>query len=69
MAELEMCVICNQETGRCGHTDDSIYGCVNFICPNLNLKSDDSIGPLCEDCAYTLNWVGFADFDWTEKKP
>ena len=65
-AALEMCIICDKETGHCGRTDDSIYGRLNFICPNLNLKPNDNIGPLCEDCAYTLDWIGFADFYWTE---
>jgi hypothetical protein len=41
MPELEMCFICDQETGRAGKLDDSLY---------VYDKAGDETGPLCEGC-------------------
>ena len=56
---LEMCVVCDGETGFSGRSDDSIYTTLNFPCVTLSLKVNDEIGPLCNDCYYTLWFVGF----------
>ena len=42
--ELERCCICDQETGRAGRLDDSLY-------------LDNGEGPFCEECWDTANEV------------
>ena len=58
---LEVCVVCDNETGKSGRGEDSIYRRLNFICPSLSLQMDDEIGPLCSECEYVLHFVGFID--------
>ena len=38
--EIERCCVCDEETGRAGRSDDSIY--------------IDDYGPLCSDCNFVL---------------
>ena len=42
MTNLETCCRCNQETGKAGRHEDSIY---------LETDYAGEIGPLCESCA------------------
>ena len=51
---IELCSLCNEETGRAGRHEDSIY-----ICPGLPCE----VGPVCETC-----YSSFTAFFDTEER-
>jgi hypothetical protein len=64
--QIELCCICQSETGRAGASDDSIYREVrNRVCEFFNDgkpvcdENDDAVGPLCEDCNAEMTRLGF----------
>ena len=61
---LEMCSICDHETGFAGRSDDSLYGTLNYpIWERFELSTGDEIGPLCYDCHKALQQLEFIDMD------
>ena len=63
MPPLEMCVICDHETGRAGR-GDSIYATLNYpMWERFELSSGDEIGPLCYDCNRALMQLEFIDWE------
>lgn len=48
----EICLMCDDETGRAGKSDDSIYPILkwDFQGPTVRHRKGDVIGPLCEKC-------------------
>ena len=53
--DKELCVWCEEETGKAGKYDDSIF-CA--YCAD---------GPLCEGCANTDGWDWFCPQHWEEE--
>lgn len=59
---LEMCVICDGETGHSGRSDDSLYGTLNYpLWELLELTAGDEVGPLCPECHHALEQIGFIE--------
>ena len=61
---LEMCQICDSETGHSGKGDDSLYGELNYpIWEMLELTAGDEVGPLCYRCYSSLQQIEYIDQD------
>ena len=59
---LEMCIICDSETGRSGRGDDSIYRKLNYpLWERFERVTGDEIGPLCSECNSALEQLDFVD--------
>lgn len=59
---LEMCFVCDGETGHAGRSDDSLYGILNYpLWEMFELSTSDEIGPLCMECHHALSQIGFID--------
>lgn len=60
--EMELCIICEDPTGRAGQGDDSIYPHLIYpLWEMLELTTGEEVGPLCPDCANALKQLGFTD--------
>jgi hypothetical protein len=66
----ELCCVCDDETGRAGRGEDSIFrevlktSCELFhdgrqLCQNVG----DEVGPLCENCDAAMTELGFFPSD------
>ena len=53
---VEYCDICNNDTGKTGRNDDSIY--CTLLHRIYDLDIDDEIGPLCTECYGALIQLG-----------
>ena len=53
--QISYCVVCDNDIDE----GDSLFGSLNFICPNLDGNPNDEIGPLCDNCYEALFFVGF----------
>lgn len=57
----ELCVICDQETGRAGIHDDSMFPVLKL---NYGyIECGDTVGPLCEDCYFAMEQLKMIDYE------